>query len=251
MSNFGTTNYMFEISKGNIPGTSKINKFGLNRNSEAGVEEDIWSGGGVYPWPATALITSMSQTVDQVAMRGAEIEWEGLDANWDYIAQVANLDATDTTTVVTLPTPMIRVFRGDVNANVVCDSDIRAHNAGETVDYAIIEAGYNQTTMALYTVPRGKTAYVTQFYCTVTPDTAKDPLSTRFQVYTADRLKNYEFQLKGVIGIPKGGDIATVNFNPPSGGNSASEMTDIKMTAFCASEPGEVAGGFDLILVDN
>lgn len=251
MSNFGTTDYMLEISKGNISGTSKINKFGGNTNVAADTEEDVWSGGGTYPWPETALMTTMSQTTDQVAMRGAEIEWIGLDANWDEITVLVNLDASDTTTPVTLPTPMIRCFRGDVNANVVGDSDIRLHNAAETVDYAIIVAGLNQTTMALYTVPRGKTAYITQYYCTVVDATTKSPTSTRFALYSADRLKNYEFQLKHIIGMPAGGAAAMIPISPPGGGDSASEMTDIKITALPADQPADVAAGFDLILVDN
>jgi hypothetical protein len=251
MSNFGTTDYYLEISKGNIPGTTKINKFGLNENVIADTEEDVWTGGGTYPWPATALMTHTSQTVDQVAMRGEEIEWSGLDANWDEIDVLVTLDATNTTTPVALSTPMLRCHRGDANSNVVGDSPIRLHNAAETVDYAIIDTGNNQTTMALYTVPRGKTAYLTQYYVSVVDAVLKSPKSTRFKLWSADRLKNYEFQLKGVIGVPQGGDAVIIPAYPPAGGNSASEMTDIKMTAFCTSEPGEVAAGFDLILVDN
>ncbi len=251
MSYIGTTDYFLEVSKGNIDGASKINKFGLNENAVADTEEDIWTGGGTYPWPTTALMTHTSQTVDQVALRGAEIEWEGLDANWDPISVLVTLDATDTTTPVALSTPMLRCYRGDVNANAVNDSPVRLHNAGETVDYAIIDTGNNQTTMALYTVPRGKTAYLTQYYVSVVDSTNKSPTSTRFKLYTADRLKNYEFQLKGVLGIPGGGGTATVTSNPPAGGNSASEMTDIKITALPQDQDAEVTAGFDLVIVDN
>jgi len=56
-------------------------------------------------------MTSISQTTDQVAMRSAVIEVQGLDASWDAVTQNATLDASDTTTVVTLTTPLIRVFR--------------------------------------------------------------------------------------------------------------------------------------------
>lgn len=251
MSYIGTTEYYLEVAKGNIAGTSSINKFGLNENSTADTEEDIWTGGGTYPWPATALMTHMSQTSDQVALRGAQVEWTGLDANWDLVSVVTTLDATNTTTPVVLPTPMIRCFRGDVDANAVNDSPVRLHNAAESVDYAIIDTGNNQTTMALYTVPRGKTAYILQYYVSVVDSTNKSPTSTRFKLFTADRLKGYEFQLKGVIGLPKGGGALSIPFTVPGGGNSMSEMTDIKITALPQDEPAEVTAGFDLILVDN
>lgn len=251
MSNFGTTEYMLEVAKGNIPGTSKIHKFGANVDVAVGVEEDVWTDGGTYPWPTTAVMTYCSQKVDQVAMRGAQIEWQGLDANWDEVSVLVTLDGADTTTPVLLSTPLIRVFRGDVDANVVADQNITLHNTANDVDYGIIEAGFNQTTMALYTVPRGKTAYMTQYYCTVVDVGNQSTDSTRFALYTADRLKNYEFQLKHVIGMPSGGAAAIIPFNPPAGGDSASEMTDIKITARPIGSNANVAAGFSLIIVDN
>jgi hypothetical protein len=146
---------------------------------------------------------------------------------------------------------MIRVFRGEVNENVVNDSPIRCHNAGETVDYAIIDTGHNQTTMALYTVPAGKTAYMTRYYASAVESTGKEPKSTEIALWTADRLKGYEFQLKSIIGIPKAGSYTEVNFNPATGGNTMSERTDIKITAKPTGEIANVAAGFDLIVVDN
>jgi len=240
-----------EVSKGNVAGHGKVNKFGVNEDVSANTREDVWTGGGDYPYPATALITSMSQTTDQVAMRGAEIEWQGLDANWEEVVNIINLDASDTTTVITLATPMIRVFRGEVNANVVNDSPIRCHNAGETVDYGIIDTGTNQTTMAMYTVPAGKTAYLKNYYASSVESTGKEPKSTLFALWTADRLKNYEFQLKSIIGIPKAGGLAQMPFEPPTGGNIMSERTDIKITAKPTDEAASVAAGFNLVIIDN
>ena len=99
------------IPAGVYPGISAMNKFGESPNITGGQEEEIWDGAAAYSWPATALMTSISQTADQAAMRGETIHIEGLDANWDYVAQDAVLDATLTTTVVTLTTPLLRCFR--------------------------------------------------------------------------------------------------------------------------------------------
>ncbi len=237
------------IPRGDFYDMSSINKFGANAEITKDTYEDIWDGGGEYPFPTTAVITKISQTTDQAAMRGETIEVQGLDANWDLIVQTIDLDGSNTTTAVTLTTPLIRVFRLKVLADVVIDATVRCHNTAEDVDYAIMGIGNNQTLMAIYTVPRGYTAYLTKYYCTVVESTGKEPKSTRFGLWMADRGKGYEFQLKHAIGVPKAGSMAEHSFAPYAG--KISEMTDIKINALPKNEVGDVAAGFDLILIKN
>jgi len=240
--------FMLRVPEGDIPGHASVNKFGENPEVASGVQEDVWDGAGQYPYPATALITSMSQTADQNLMRGATIEWQGLDANWNPVTQTKTLDAALTTNVVTLDTPMLRVFRGRVLANVVGDSPIRCHNAGETVDYAIISTGNNQTEMALYTIPLGKSAYMTGYYGSVVPVTNKDPEHTEFKIWAADRANSYEFQLKHSLSAPQVWPIANFKWEPYL---KFTAQTDIRVTATPSNQPAHVHAGFDLILVDD
>lgn len=242
------SDFMYEISAGLKPGFSCVNKFGENPNSAIGTIDDLWDNGGTYTWATTADITTVSQDVDQVAMRGATIEVQGLDTNFDLVVQNVTLDATDTTTAVTLSTALKRVFRKKVLADVVSTSDIRSHNVGDTITYSNIQAGNNQTLMALYTIPNGKTAYLTCYYATVTPSTVLDPKSTEFRLWTADRASSYEFQVKHQVGLPTAGNPFQYCFSPYF---KVEQKTDIKLTALCDSKAGHVHGGFDLILVDN
>jgi len=235
-----------EMARGNVPGLSVINKFGRNDTIASGTTEDIWDGSALYSFPATALMTSISQTTDQVAMRGATIEVQGLDANWDLVVQDATLNASNTTTVVTLTTPLIRVFRMKVQAAVVGDSTIRVHNAGETQDYATITTGNNQTLMAIYTVPNGKTAYMTRWYATVNPATNLDPTSMAVRLWAKDNDNGYERQLKHVEGITEGQHIHT--YYPYK---KFTQKSDIYIDASPAGKAADVSAGFDLILVDN
>ncbi len=145
--------FMLEVAKGNITGTTGLNKFGRNTAVASGGTEEIWDGSAAYVWPATALMTKISQTTDQAAMQGEDVMIEGLDASWDFVTQIATLNGSDTITPVTLATPLIRCFRMEVQADVVTTSPIRVHNTGESQDYAIIGTGNNQTLMAIYTVP--------------------------------------------------------------------------------------------------
>ena len=236
------------IPTGGILGMSSVNKFGANDSIADGTTEDIWDGGGTYSFPATALMTSISQTADQAAMQGKTMELQGLDASWGIVVQEAILDSDNTENVVTLDTPLMRVFRMKVLADVVSDSPIRCHNAAETVDYAVIGIGNNQTLMAIYTVPAGKTAYMTKYWSTSVEATGKEPKSTRFKLWMADRDNSYEFQLKHSVGIPKAGGMVQYEFNPYM---KITEKTDIKLTASPVGEIGDVAAGFDLILIDD
>lgn len=236
------------IPQGLISGYSGINKFGANADSADGATEDVWDGGGTYSFPTSALMTSMSQTTDQAAMRGETVEIQGLDANWEPVTQTKELDASDTTTVVTLDTPLIRCFLMKVLADVVCDSSIRVHNAGETQDYAIITAGNNQTLMAVYTVPSGYTAFMTSYYCDYVRDAVKDPDSTDFRVWVADRENGYEFQLKHAKGIPKQASGFQHHFDPYM---KITQKSDIKVTSAPDGAAASVHAGFDLILVVN
>jgi len=240
-------NYALEVSRGNVTGVTWVNKFGRNENIASGATEEIWDGSAVYVFPATALMTSISQTTDQAAMRGATIEVQGLDANYALTLQNATLDASDTTTVVTLTTALIRCFRMKVLADVVSTSTIRVHNAGETVDYAIIGTGYNQTLMAIYTVPAGKTAYMPNYYAHHNPATNLDPTSNPVRLWARDNANSYESQIKHVVGLPTNGGFQHFFEAYPK----FTEKTDIYMTASPVGKAADVSAGFDLYLIDN
>lgn len=239
---------MLAIPMGLVSGVSSVNKFGENLVIDSNTSEEVWNGSVAYVYPATVLMTHVSQTADQVAMRGAIIEAQGLDANWDAVVQTKALDASLTTTAVAWDTPMIRCFRMRVLANVVAASPIRTHNVGETTDYAVISIGDNQTLMALYTVPNGKTAYMTRVYAGYAPTAVANPYSVDFRLWGADRDNGYEFQIKHAIAVPSGASPPSDEFRPYK---KFTQKTDIKVTAMPNGKAAAVHAGFDLILVDN
>jgi len=236
----------FDIARGAITGTSQVNKFGRNSDIAIGVEEEIWDGSAAYVFPATALMTSMSQTTNQALMTGETIEIQGLDANWNMVVQNVDLNASNTTTAVTLTTPLIRCFRMKVLSSVVIDSPVRVHNVGESTDYAVISIGANQTEMAIYTVPAGKTAYMTCYYAHVNPGTNLDPTSMPVRLWATDNTNGYAPQLKHVVGQISGGFQHMFLPYP-----KYPEKTDIFMTGQPVGKAADVTAGFDLILTDN
>lgn len=242
-----SNDFDLEVSRGNIAGVRYINKHGRNMAVASGIKEEIWDGSAVYSFPATALMTSISQTTDQVAMRGATIRVQGLDASWLLVEQDVVLDASDTTAVVTLSTALIRCFRMQVFADVVGDSDIRVHNAGETQDYAIITAGFNRTQMAIYTVPDAKTAYVTNYWAHHNPALGQDPTSNPIQLWSSDRKNMFAVELEHTVGLPNGAGFQHF-FKPYV---KFTERTDLFMTAAPVGKDADVSAGFDLYIVDD
>jgi hypothetical protein len=229
-------------------GITSINKFGRNTACAGGATEEIWDGSAVYVYPATALMTHVSQTTNQAAMVGDDIEVQGLDANWEPVTQTVTLNGTDTTTAVALATPLIRAFRMRVLANTTIDSTIRLHNAAESQDYAVISVGKNQTQMAIYTVPNNQTAYITQYYATHNPRTGANATSLDIELWAQDNQNGYAPQLKHMFGLPLDG-----HFNHKFGPYvRLGERTDIFLT--CAAvgvAASDISAGFDIILVDN
>jgi hypothetical protein len=146
------------VSMGEISGYSVVQKFGQNDDLNTSTYEDVWDGGGVYSYPAdgTAPITDI---IGHDAGDTEPIEVQGLDINGDLVVQTKTLTGL---TKVTLDTPLWRVFRlKNVGTSDLLD-DVCAINTGDTVDYACINNGNNQTLMALYTIPNGKTGYLYQ-----------------------------------------------------------------------------------------
>ncbi len=243
------SNFNLEIARGNVEGMSAVNKFGRNSNIAANSTEDIWSGSALYVFPDTALMTSISQTTDQAAMRGGTIEVQGLDSSWDKVTQNVILDAADTTTVVTLDTALIRCYRMKVLEDIIASSPIRVHNAGETQDYAIIGANENQTLMAIWTVANGFTAYITRIYASLNPATNQDPTSMNIRLWVRDNDNMYERQIKHVMGLhPTGTSYWHHQFDTPV---KVTQKSDIYIDGTTVGKAADISAGFDVTVVDN
>jgi len=139
-----------------------VNQYGRNPDCAADASEEIWNGSVVYSWPATALMTHVSQTTDQEALRGGTVHIHGLDGDWNLIEQDVTLNGTLTTTAVELLTPLLRVHFAEINGTVAPDSTVRLHNEAENIDYFVMPIGNNTTALGWYTVPANKVAYMTR-----------------------------------------------------------------------------------------
>ncbi len=148
--------FLLQVAQGKVPGHSFVNKFGQNDSISTNTWEDVWDVGGVYTYPAngTAPITH----IDSDSSSDTEpINVQGLDINGDLVLQTKTLTGT---TPVALDTPLWRVFRLKNMGTSNLVGEVQAINTADTVIYAQIQDGNNQTLMALYTIPNGVTGYL-------------------------------------------------------------------------------------------
>ena len=162
--------FLLAVGEGNVPGYSSVYKFGSNPDIDAGTApEDVWSGGGAYPWPTSAQTTTIVSTNSNDTSAGTgcrTAEVEGLNSSWALTTQTAI--AMNGTTAVTLGTDLIRVFRAKcltVGSNGVNIGDLQVKHSSTVL--AQIDAGMGQTVMAIYTVPANKTAYLKEWTASI------------------------------------------------------------------------------------
>lgn len=237
------------IAMGCFPGISHINKFGSVVNAPADTNSDVWDGGGEYTFPAgTADMSHVSQTTDQVAARGVSITVQGLDVDYLEVEQTIQLDGTDTTTPVALPTPLLRVNRMFVVDALVMTSTIRLHNAAENIDYVDIQIDHNQTLNAIYTVPAGKTAYITSGFADYVPTATKNPDAVHFHFYFRDNENNGGWRVVQSFGIPANSGSYERFFGVYA---TIPAKADIRLQCNPVAKAAHIHGSFDLILVDD
>ena len=211
--------------------TSSIDKFGLNP-SVGSSYETIWDQGGIYAHPSSAgtmTATSASGASDS----GIKVTIQGLDTNYAELSEEVTLGATG---VATTTGEFLRVFRAFVSGNTASSGDIDIDNGGTT--YAYIESEFQQTMMAVYTVPAGYTGYLINANIS----------SLKEKDYTAKlmtRVTGGIFRAQGLLLSP-GTPFLREWRMPPK----VLEKTDIEIRAKTGTT-GAVAAGFELLLVKN
>lgn len=151
---------VMNIPLGRVTGTSSEHKFGANAAVGNAAREDIWSVGGVYPWPTaaeTVRIKVGGNAADTAAGDGARsVIVIGLDENFDIAQETivtAGASASSATT-----TTFFRVYRVFVETSGTYTEAntgiVTIENTTSTDVLAEIQAGYGQSQMTQYTVAK-------------------------------------------------------------------------------------------------
>ena len=239
------------IAGGLVDGYSAIHKFGRNPNV-GNIPETIWMYGGLYSYldvgsDSTVYAYSASSD-DGPGNDGARtITVQGLDNDFNPIEETITVNGAASTS------SFLRVYRAFVaTAGVLRANDgniliSTAASGGGTVlaDIGTIgtgtTTGLGQTQLALYTIPAGKTGYLTTWNIGVAPMNN----AVTVTLLAREQDSGAPFRTKDIVDIV--GGYTTQNYSIPL---RFPEKTDIEVRG--TGDTGSIiSSSFDVILVDN
>lgn len=230
-------------------GTSTVTKFGRNPDVDAGFEA-IWNGGGAYTGFDAVVGDSVevfsSSALDDSGGVGAwVVVLDGLSAA--YVAQRDTVVLNGTGHVqaarqfLRCPRAWI-ISAGDSLRNV---GAITVRQMTDTaVVFIVMPADYNQTMIAAYTIPAGKTGWIRGWYV-ATANKIKADHNVRLRARPFGEV----FQVKEEISIHAEGTGFIHRIYPTLKGPFAAR-TDIYVEADSDAANAAVSAGFDLLLMD-
>ena len=239
------------IAAGLVDGYSNIHKFGRNPNV-GGAPETIWQNGGVYSYlsaASTVYVSAVDATNDNPTGTGARtVTVQGLDTNYNVVEETLSVNNTEGSV------EFLRVFRAFVATagSILTNDDIIKISTGAGGTGTLLATigiigtgttfGLGQTQLALYTIPAGKTGYLTNWQ--VGGGTYNDSITATLLARELDGA-DVPFRSRDIMDVP--GGFHTRNYNVPY---RFPEKTDIEVRAI-ASTGSVVSSSFDIILVDN
>jgi len=183
------------VATGAITGYSVVHKFGHAENIDTADNDVIvWDGPTVsdnYKLTPAQLFSSTTADIDSISSDNAgdtvDITIQGLDGTYALVTQTATLNGQ---TRVALDTPLMRVFRAYNDSGTALAGDVYIYVNGAVTGgipdtdadvKAIVQAGQEQTLMAIYTVPAGYTAYMSVLYMSITSRVASNATLSQFR----------------------------------------------------------------------
>lgn len=230
--------FLFDVVQDLEPEFEEELKFGRNFNMASGAREEIWDGNSAYTFPSTADITHIKS---DDAADTENIEIKGLTLAGALVEQSK---AVSGTSLIALDTPLWRIFRMRVDDTTDPAGNIEAYDSTGTTLYAKITNPYNQTLMAVYTVPAGYTGYLFGYYFSMNKKVnASCPIELWF------RPQGKVFNLKHVLTTADAGTtMAEKAFRIPY---KIPAMTDVVLRGVASAAGVDVSAGFDLVLKEN
>ncbi len=244
------------IAKGDVTGASFVHKFGNAPDFDSGDGfVTIWDGADDSGINAMVYTYSTSADIDRIVSSSnsdtVDVEIQGLDTNYDLTVQTVTLTGR---TAAVLGTSLVRVFRiknvgsTDLVGTVSCYVD-SAISGGVVSDKtkvrAVVTIGHNQTLMAVYTIPNGKTGYMRSWYASASGARR----TSAHIVHLEARPFGGVFQTKHVSALQTDGtsQIQHEYIEP----QPFAAKTDLEMHANTDVNLAGISAGFDIVLIDD
>jgi len=232
--------FYLEVQQGLIPGYAFNHKFGAAPSMAAGTAT-VWDiDDTLYPWDALGSGSVVNVERNNASDNGFIVTVQGLDENYNFAEEDITITGADQVGTQ-LFTRVNRAFITDGASTNVGDIDIEAGAAGGTTVGRITQ-GYGQTLMAVYTIPAGKTGYLTHL-CVSGSSDADASGSVRTRLYDDD-----VFRIKHAFEIQLRGGQYDYTFGAPL---VLAEKSDVEIRIVNRSNNKRITAAFDILLVDN
>lgn len=158
--------YLQALAEGDIAGHTSWYKVGFTGTMTT-TESDIWSKGGKYPFLSgtvgTAMRVSSSNALDAIGSAGCNtVKISYLDRNYATAVETVNLGGTAYATTSATDIYRVNSFRVETAGGSACAvGNITLENATGGTVYGYITGGYTRGRNSAYTVPAGKSLYLT------------------------------------------------------------------------------------------
>lgn len=233
------------VAFGQFPGHSHVNKFGRNGDIDSATVETIWDVGANYNWmtQAQTLAISSDNINDAAAGTGArKIRVEGLDVDFEELSEEVTLNGLTQVSTVGEYRRCHRAYVTEAGTGGENAGAITIHASVDNFTVAQISPTYNQTLMAVYTVPDNyNKALLLSWYYAI-----ERAASTAANCGLWVRPPGGVFQVKHLLsGHSQGATTHQHTFSIPL---TLAPMSDIEVRADVTSNNCSVDAGFDLIL---
>jgi hypothetical protein len=225
-----------QVARNQIAFHKPLFKFGVNPDVN-GTLETVWDGSSLYVYPGSALaMTVTSAAAVPATDNGVKIVVQGLDGDYNEVSQEVTLAGAGTATTTQT---FLRVFRAYVSGSQEPTGNLNITNGGTT--YAKITLGENQTLMALWTVPAGYTAYLSQI------NIATGTANTNQYVTGSVTARSFGNVFRTVAKQSFHEEAAIVILLPIP----FTEKTDIEVRAISSGSNNTVSADFSIIYIKN
>lgn len=236
-----TNRFDLAVAAGLVEGATALTKFGVNAAAPLGTKIDLWDVGGDYIFltAAETLQLSSDDADDNAAGTGARtVEIFGLDANYDPISEVVTLNGTTPVLTANQYIRCNRMIIRSAGASEGAEGTITTETAGGTAQ-AQVNNGFNQSLMAIWTVPAGKVFIIK--YTEASIGKGKEGL---FELKV--RPPGEVFQTKKALKVFEKKSATRREF-----GGVIDEKSDIKINVTADSNNSFVEGEFEGIILDK
>lgn len=229
--------FNLRASMGHVTNGTPVFVYGNNPDVQT-TEESIWYHGGIYSYPTSAIQMSVSS---DDATATCQVMINGLDADYMPINEVVTLTGQ---TAVTTTKSYLRIQNAYVIAdpttqNIYIGTGTVTAGVPATV-YERIFDGHNRTESARFTVPAGRTFYIT--HGTISHGSDSSAYVTGRLVY---RLFGLPFQNAAVVNLNN--KFIDFWFDFPV---ALPEKSDVEAKAFCSKQQvNAVSASFEGILI--